>query len=200
MNSSPPTWLQRTSAVVHMPSPWVLWLVVASGALLSGSGWHAIAPAEASPGVIVGGGIRMDHDADALWSWPLEPLPAVRRSFDPPASKYGRGHRGVDMDARVGQSVHAVDAGTVTPSGMGAGRGTVTLRHAGGLESTYEPLEERVATGALVPSGAVIGTIGGPSHCTGRPCLHLGARLGEDYLDPMLLLGGVRIVLLPLLD
>ena len=104
------------------------------------------------------------------------------------------------MDAREGQSVHAVDAGTVTHSGMVAGRGTVTLRHAGGLESTYEPLEERVATGALVPSGGVIGTIGGPSHCAGMPCLHLGARLGEDYLDPMLLLGGVRIVLLPLLD
>ena len=104
------------------------------------------------------------------------------------------------MDAREGQSVHAVDAGTVTHSGMVAGRGTVTLRHAGGLESTYEPLEERVATGALVPSGGVIGTIGGASHCAGRTCLHLGARLGEDYLDPMLLLGGVRIVLLPLLD
>ncbi|KAB7746582.1 peptidoglycan DD-metalloendopeptidase family protein [Nostocoides sp. F2B08] len=130
----------------------------------------------------------------------MEPRPAVQRAFDPPESRYGRGHRGLDLKATDGQSVHAVDAGTVTHSGMVAGRGTVTVRHAGGLESTYEPLEDRVATGSVVSSGAVIGVVGEGGHCAEGPCLHLGARVGEDYLDPRLLLGHVRIVLLPLLD
>lgn len=176
----------------------VVWLAVIVGSLLATPGSVALAgTAEVAGGVAAG----HDHDADdPRWAWPLEPLPALRRAFDPPESRYGRGHRGIDLAGSDGQPVLAVEAGTVTHSGMVAGRGTVTVRHAGGLESTYEPLEERVARGTVVPVGAVIGEVGGPSHCAETTCLHLGARLAEDYLDPMLLLGRVRIVLLPLLD
>ena len=50
-----------------------------------------------------------------------------------------------------------------------------------------------VAAGDAVGAGSVLGTIeevpGGLSHCPGSSCLHLGARSGEDYLDPLLLLG-----------
>jgi murein DD-endopeptidase MepM/ murein hydrolase activator NlpD len=143
--------------------------------------------------------VTTDRDDDLAWSWPLEPVPGVLRGFDPPETRYARGHRGVDLAATDGQAVGAVDAGTVTHSGMVAGRGTVTVRHAGGLESTYEPLEERVPAGSVVAAGTALGVIGGPGHCAGSACLHLGARLGGDYLDPLVLLDRVRIVLLPLL-
>jgi len=34
-------------------------------------------------------------------------------------------------------------------------------------------------------------------HCAGTPCLHLGARRGRDYLDPLPLLAHGPVVLLP---
>ena len=134
------------------------------------------------------------------WAWPLTPLPRVVRPFEAPASRYGPGHRGVDLASGEGRPVRAVAAGVVTHSGMVAGRGTVTVRHASGVDSTYEPLEDRVAEGTVVAVGAVLGRLGTSEHCASDACLHLGARLGEEYLDPLLLLTRVRIVLLPLVD
>ena len=176
----------------------VLWLAVLVGVFMGAPHSRTLPAAVAEGGGLTGPTVHREDGA--AWSWPLDPLPATRRAFDPPESRYGRGHRGVDLAARDAQPVHAVDAGTVSHSGVVAGRGTVTVRHAGGLESTYEPLEDRVATGTFVQAGAVLGVVGGPGHCAGTVCLHLGARLAEDYLDPMILLGPVRIVLLPLLD
>ncbi|NLJ53260.1 MAG: M23 family metallopeptidase [Intrasporangiaceae bacterium] len=171
-------WLSRSLTAV------VLWLVVL--VLLS-----AVAPlglaAAGSPQLRVG------------WGWPLDPQPQVERTFERPPSRYGAGHRGIDVSAAVGAPVTAVAAGVVTHSGMVAGRGTVTVRHDSGISSTYEPLEDRIAGGETVDAGTVLGTIGTGSHCADSPCLHLGARLGEEYLDPLLLLTRVRIVLLPLL-
>jgi murein DD-endopeptidase MepM/ murein hydrolase activator NlpD len=133
------------------------------------------------------------------WQWPMAPLPRVERLFEPPASRYGPGHRGIDLAADARQQVLAVAAGVVSHSGMVAGRGTVTVRHDGGLASTYEPVGERIPTGTSVRAGDPLGVVEGESHCPASPCLHLGARLGEEYLDPLLLLARVRIVLLPLL-
>ena len=146
-------------------------------------------------------GAAQDDPADggAGWTWPLNPFPQVVRAFDPPESRYGPGHRGIDLAAAPGQSVLAVADGVVTHSGMVAGRGTVTVRHASGLSSTYEPVEERVVEDAVVSTGDVLGVIGASEHCASEPCLHLGARLGEEYLDPLLLLTRARIILLPLL-
>lgn len=136
----------------------------------------------------------------AGWEWPLAPLPRVVRPFDAPETRYAAGHRGIDLAGARGAAVLAVAAGTVTHSGTVAGRGTVTVRHRGGLASTYEPVEERVATGTTVAAGETLGTLGSSAHCPADTCLHLGARLGEEYLDPLLLLTRARIVLLPLLE
>ena len=95
----------------------------------------------------------------------------------------------------------AVEAGVVTHAGDVAGRGTVTVAHAGGLSSTYEPLDPAVSAGSVVAVGDLLGTVrarDGPGHCGVRPCLHLGARRGESYLDPYPLLVGGRLALLPL--
>lgn len=134
------------------------------------------------------------------WAWPLDPFPRVVRAFDPPESRFGPGHRGIDLAAAPGQAVLAVADGVVTHSGEVAGRGTVTVRHPGGVASTYEPVEERIVERTVVSTGDVLGTIATTAHCTPESCLHLGARLGEEYLDPLLLLTRVRIILLPLLD
>ncbi|WP_193104180.1 murein hydrolase activator EnvC [Brachybacterium sp. FME24] len=129
---------------------------------------------------------------DARWQWPLPPPHSVVGAFDAPDSPYGPGHRGIDVAAPGSSApVHAVEAGTVRFSGAVAGRGVVSVLHADGLISTYEPVTGTVEEGQTVQAGEVLGTIaaGESSHCSGQVCLHLGARRGQGYLDPMLLLG-----------
>jgi murein DD-endopeptidase MepM/ murein hydrolase activator NlpD len=121
----------------------------------------------------------------------------VLASFVPPRSTWGAGHRGIDVAARQGQVVLAVDAGVVSHVGVIAGRGTVSVTHPSGLRSTYEPVRAGVTKGAAVAEGDVVGEVTGRTHCGGS-CLHLGALVGQTYVDPRVLLGGGPVVLLPL--
>lgn len=139
-----------------------------------------------------------------VWGWPLTPLPRVVHPFQAPPSPYAAGHRGVDL-APTGSSldVLAVDAGVVTHVGVIAGRGTVTLLHAGDIKSTYEPVTSTASVGTSFGRGAVIGSldlVGG--HCVPTRCLHLGGLRRDsagawNYFDPRFLLAPVEIVLLP---
>ena len=137
------------------------------------------------------------------FTWPLSPRPAVLRGFDPPQSRWSRGHRGVDLLAAMGQPVLSAGDGLVAFSGVIAGRGVVTVRHSGGLRTTYDPVQERLASGAVVHRGDRIGVLSPASgHCAPLPCLHWGAiveRTAEkSYRDPLSLLGVARPILLPL--
>ncbi|MET1036623.1 MAG: peptidoglycan DD-metalloendopeptidase family protein [Aeromicrobium sp.] len=128
------------------------------------------------------------------WSWPLDERQAGRR-FEPPADPWGPGHRGIDLRSEVGAVVRSVAAGRVTFAGRVGGVPVVTIDH-GRERSTYQPVEARVRVGDAVTARQVIGTLlGTRSHCAGA-CLHLGRLAGEDYLDPMDLLGGGRFRLI----
>jgi murein DD-endopeptidase MepM/ murein hydrolase activator NlpD len=130
--------------------------------------------------------------------WPLAPRPDVVSGFDPPASTWGAGHRGVDLLGHAGQSVHSALGGTITFAARLAGRGVVVVDH-GGVRTTYEPVSASVVVGQVVTRGAVIGTLQrASSHCFPRSCLHWGLRRGETYLDPLTLVGAGPIRLLPL--
>jgi murein DD-endopeptidase MepM/ murein hydrolase activator NlpD len=130
--------------------------------------------------------------------WPLQPRPAVVRGFDPPSSPWGSGHRGVDLLGHVGQSVHAALAGTISYAAPLAGRGVVVVDH-GTERTTYEPVAASVHAGDHVTRGAVIGTLElGTSHCFPRACLHWGLIRGQTYLDPLTLVGGGPVRLLPM--
>ncbi|APX34420.1 hypothetical protein BH708_18825 [Brachybacterium sp. P6-10-X1] len=112
--------------------------------------------------------------------------------FDAPEDPYGPGHRGIDVAVPGGGTpVRAVEAGTVRFSGSVAGRGVVSVLHADGLISTYEPVAGTLAEGTKVRAGEMLGVVAESeaSHCSGRMCLHLGARRGQGYLDPEVLLG-----------
>lgn len=132
------------------------------------------------------------------WIWPLAPRPAVLARFRPPSTAYGPGHRGVDLAALPGATVHAVSAGRVSFSGVIGGKPTVAVTHADGVRSTYEPVTAGVVSGDEVEMGQPIGiVVATGSHCPAA-CLHLGAVRGTTYLDPLLLLGWWRVRLLPL--
>lgn len=116
----------------------------------------------------------------------------VVAGFDPPASTYGAGHRGVDLAAGPGEEVRAVMAGTVSFAGEVAGAGWVTLDHGGGLETTYGILaERRVASGERVAAGDVLGVLGPDADH-----LDWGARQHGAYVDPLALLGRWEVHLL----
>ena len=135
---------------------------------------------------------------DPVGVWPLDPVPEVVGAFDPPDSPYGAGHRGVDLLGRVGQPVRAALPGTVSWAGSLAGRGVVVVDH-GATRTTYEPVATAVAVGTPVAAGAPIGTLQlVRSHCSPRACLHWGWLEGETYLDPLRLVGGGPVRLLPL--
>jgi murein DD-endopeptidase MepM/ murein hydrolase activator NlpD len=146
------------------------------------------------------------------FGWPVGGLSAgappgggVARRFLPPPTPYGRGHRGVDLVSAAGTPVAAAGAGTVVYAGMLAGRGVVSVRHADGLRTTYEPVRALVAVGTVVARGTVLGTLdAGHGGCGAPACLHWGLRWAhppgaarEQYLDPLLLVGLGRTRLWP---
>lgn len=134
------------------------------------------------------------------FDWPVAPHEVIR-TFDPPDVRWGAGHRGVDLAAPVGTSVRASGDGVVTFSGVIAGKGVVSIKHAQGFNTTYEPVETRIKVGATVRRGQPIGTLAAThqqnGHCP-TVCLHWGYRVSKDeYRDPLTLLRAVKPVLLP---
>lgn len=121
--------------------------------------------------------------------WPVGTRPAVLRGWEPPATVYGRGHRGVDLAAPAGTPVRAVAAGRVSFAGRVAGRGVVSVQLTDtDLRTTYEPVKASVRKGDEVAPGEVVGTVEQTgSHCT-VTCVHWGLLRGETYLDPLSLL------------
>ncbi|GAA2671437.1 murein hydrolase activator EnvC family protein [Actinoplanes palleronii] len=133
------------------------------------------------------------------WSWPVTP-PAVVRRFEAPPQPWLAGHRGVDLAAPAGSVVRSAGAGIVVHARVLAGRGVVSVAHAGGLRLTYEPVTPAVAPGDVLAAGDPLGTLdAGHPGCPVRACLHWGVRTGEGYLDPLVLLGLGRVRLLPVL-
>ncbi|MGN9818789.1 M23 family metallopeptidase [Streptomyces sp. SD11] len=124
--------------------------------------------------------------------WPVGSRPSVARGWEPPATAYGRGHRGVDLTAPTGTPVRAVAPGRVSFAGRVAGRGVVSVELTGTgdppLRTTYGPVRATVRKGTEVTAGEVVGVLEPPaSHCP-MSCLHWGLRRGDTYLDPLSLL------------
>ncbi|MBJ7287438.1 MAG: M23 family metallopeptidase [Williamsia sp.] len=112
------------------------------------------------------------------------------------------GHRGVDLTSAAEAVVRSAGDGVVNFAGEVAGKQVVSVRHPDGVLTTYEPVEPLVAAGAPVARGDALGIlVTGHAGCAGV-CLHWGARRGAGsgarYLDPLALLGVVRVRLKPL--
>ncbi|WP_405116377.1 M23 family metallopeptidase [Micromonospora sp. NBC_01405] len=135
---------------------------------------------------------------DARFRWPLDGAPRPARRFAPPPQPWLPGHRGVDLVAVPGAVVRAAGSGVVLFAGPVAGRPVVTVGHAAGLRTTYEPVRPGVRAGDRVAAGAPLGRLR-PGHlgCPEPACLHWGLRRGAEYLDPLALLGLGPVRLLP---
>jgi pimeloyl-ACP methyl ester carboxylesterase len=112
------------------------------------------------------------------------PVPgAVVDDWRPPQQKWGAGNRGVDFDAPLGGPVVAAADGEVVFAGSVAGAEHVVVLHADGLRTSYSFLAEvDVHRGDHVAAGQQVGVAAGP--------VHFGVRAGDEYLDPLTVLGG----------
>ena len=168
----------------------LLILVVGTVALLGGASL-----AEIEPGVGVRPVIRAGPAGD--WRWPLDGVPLVVRDFDPPPEPWLPGHRGVDLASTDVATVRAAGSGVVAFAGMIGDRGVVSVAHAGGLRTTYEPVRPLVVGGQEVRAGDALATlVAGHPGCPRPACLHWGLRRGSTYLDPLLLVRARRVRLL----
>lgn len=123
------------------------------------------------------------------------PVPgSVVRTFAPPATPYGHGHRGIDLAVAPGDPVRAMASGVVGFAGSVAGTSWVSVEHAGGLRTTVGPLGRIVVrTGQRITGGDLLGTVGPGAH--GRAgTLHVGVRRDGVYIDPLTLLRGTDLV------
>jgi len=133
--------------------------------------------------------------AAGSWAWPVAAPHPIVRPFIAPATRYSAGHRGIDV-ATDDPRVLAPAAGIVHFSGVVVDRPVLSIRHPGGLLSSFEPVDSPLTAGTPVRRGDVIGTLQ-PGHCS-RLCLHFGVRRDGEYVSPLLFLGGIpRSVLLP---
>lgn len=112
---------------------------------------------------------------------PVE-APVIDR-FRPPSKPFGPGNVGIDYATTPGSDVGAAADGKVVFAGpVGAGLHVVVL-HADGIRTSASFLATvEVRRGQLVAAGQTLGTSG--------PSLHFGARAGDAYIDPLVLLGG----------
>ena len=108
--------------------------------------------------------------------------------YRPPSNPYGPGNRGIDLASPPGSAVVAPADGVVSFAGQVGGKLYVVIRHADGVRTTMGQLASiAVVTGQHVVAGEQVGTTAGR--------IHFGARVGNEYIDPNLLLakGQVRL-------
>jgi murein DD-endopeptidase MepM/ murein hydrolase activator NlpD len=115
----------------------------------------------------------------------------VTDGFRLPAGPFRAGNRGIEYDTDPGDPVGASADGTVVFAGQVGGALHVTVRHADGVRTSYSFLASiDVVIGQRVRRGDTLGTAG--------ELLHLGARIGDAYVDPASLFASTtQVALVP---
>lgn len=127
------------------------------------------------------------------YDWPSGREVPVVRQFSAPEERWLAGHRGVDLAMEESSQVLAAGDGRVIHAGNLNDRNLVSIQHADGLRTTYEPISPSIAKGDVVVKGQIIGILES-GHAGPTPVLHWGAkRPGDDYIDPLSLLNRVPI-------
>ncbi|MBC7519374.1 MAG: M23 family metallopeptidase [Microbacteriaceae bacterium] len=113
-----------------------------------------------------------------------------------PPNRFAAGHRGIDIAAPVGATITAPDSGIVHFVGVVVDRPVLSIQHADGVISSFEPVASPLAAGQPVARGAPVGNL--QAGHRPQPSLHLGVRVHGEYVSPLVFLGGIHpAVLLP---
>jgi murein DD-endopeptidase MepM/ murein hydrolase activator NlpD len=131
------------------------------------------------------------------WQMPFNAPHRLLRLYLQPNSDYSAGHRGIDLEAAIGETVYAPADGQVNYVGKIVNRGVLSLNHVGNLVSELEPVCSTLKAGALVSRGQAIGQICLPdvsykSHVPGLTSIHFSLRVSGRYLSPQKFVGGLN--------
>jgi murein DD-endopeptidase MepM/ murein hydrolase activator NlpD len=126
--------------------------------------------------------------AERGWLRPVDG--PVVRPFQPPKTRYGPGHLGVDFRAAPGTPVRAAGPGTVVFAGAVGPTLHVVVLHSGNRRTSYSFLASvHARRGDVVAAGTIVGTAGGRGEEHDGSVVHFGLRIGGTYVDPMQLFG-----------
>jgi hypothetical protein len=129
----------------------------------------------------------------------------VINQYESPLTEYGAGHRGIDLPAAVGNVVTSPVSGEVSFSGQVGYRDSISIKFAGTMRASMEPVCSDMAEGTFVNTGDPIGTVcqTNPNyrwHCE-ITCIHFGTGTEDGYFSPLALIGGLPVSrLVPLGD
>ena len=130
-----------------------------------------------------------------IWA---SPIPDFEKRHFPnyvlPASKWGAGHRGIDLVVAKDEELKAPFDGEVHFVGKVVNRNVLTLKSTSGLMASFEPLCGDLSKNAEVTQGEAIGTYceadaNYEDHCEG--CIHFSVRSEYGYLNPLLFISGL---------
>ncbi|WP_372696760.1 murein hydrolase activator EnvC [Arthrobacter sp. JSM 101049] len=175
-------------------------LVVAAALALQGPGAAGVPAPQAAGPVEPVAAVSTDDGLPSpvgAWHWPLGGPEGLLQGFDPPATQWGAGHRGVDLRAARGTRVRSPAPGVVAFVGTVVDRPVITVDHGDDLVSSFEPAVAGLSVGQAVARGQVVGTVGTGGHCS-AVCVHWGVRRHGAYIDPLSLVMDRRpSILLP---
>ncbi|MEY4423226.1 MAG: hypothetical protein RLZZ258_329 [Actinomycetota bacterium] len=134
---------------------------------------------------------------EQIWIMPLEPPTRLVNPYRQPSSDYSAGHRGVDLVAKVGETVIAPADGRIWFSGKVVNRQVLSILHTNGYLTEFEPVCSDFSAGQAVRTGDLIGFVCAAdanyrAHCLSEGCLHFSLRYSGDYLSPLALIGGLN--------
>jgi|TARA_B100000678_G_scaffold39158_1_gene28820 murein DD-endopeptidase MepM/ murein hydrolase activator NlpD len=174
-------------------------LLTAVLALTAAASLAASAPASAAPGIAAEAAAVRSADPALVaddWVWPVSGF-RILTAYVAPAHRYGPGHRGIDLELFGVRTIRSPAAGFVQFSGRVVDRDLITIDHGNGLVTTLEPVTSPLVAGDRVARGEDVGIVGDGGH-TPAGGVHFGVRWHGEYINPMVVLGGVpRAVLLP---
>ena len=132
-----------------------------------------------------------------VWRVPLAPPVQLIQHFRQPSSDYSAGHRGVDYQVSLAESVFAPADGIVWFVGRVVNRNIVSLKHGSSILTEFEPVCSTLLAGDPVAVGQQIGAVcdAGSSyqqHCDAVRCMHFSLRHEGRYLSPLALIGGLN--------
>lgn len=118
--------------------------------------------------------------SSGCYAWPASG--AVTSEYGP---RWGRMHRGIDIDGDTGDALYAAQSGTVTYAGYYSGYGNLTLiSHSDGVTTAYAHQSSfGVSEGQTVSRGQYIGAMGATGNVTGSH-LHFETRTSSGAVNP----------------
>lgn len=128
--------------------------------------------------------VQMLSSTVQTWTWPLSSV-HLMQPFRAPETPYSPGHRGIDLEAIPQENVTAPTHAKVYFVGTVVDRPLITLDHGNNILSTYEPVSSSLSTGEEVSQGQLLGTVAEGGHCK-QKCLHIGIRINQNYVSPLL--------------